>query len=63
MLLPGAPLANPDQRKRFGFDTRSRVVARNIGSYLGEPVFETEEIVAAASSDPQAAGAQPPPAC
>jgi radical SAM superfamily enzyme YgiQ (UPF0313 family) len=45
MLLHGAPLANPDQRTRFGFRTRFRVVARNIGNYTGEPVIETEEMV------------------
>ncbi|MFQ5528412.1 MAG: B12-binding domain-containing radical SAM protein, partial [Thermoanaerobaculia bacterium] len=45
MLLHGAPLANPDQRERFGFKTRFRVVARNVGDYLDEPVVETEEIV------------------
>lgn len=47
MLLHGAPLANPDQRARFGFRTRFRVVARNIGDYTGEPVIETEEMVIA----------------
>lgn len=45
MLLHGAELANPDQRARFGFRTRFRVVARNIGDYTGEPVIETEEMV------------------
>jgi radical SAM superfamily enzyme YgiQ (UPF0313 family) len=47
MLLHGAELANPDQRQRFGFDTRFRVVARNIGNYTGEPVIESEEMVVA----------------
>ena len=47
MLLHGAPLANPDSRRRFGFETRFRVVARNIGDYTGEPVVETEEMVVA----------------
>jgi radical SAM superfamily enzyme YgiQ (UPF0313 family) len=47
MLLHGAELANPDQRERFGFDTRFRVVARNIGDYTGEPVIEVEEMVVA----------------
>jgi radical SAM superfamily enzyme YgiQ (UPF0313 family) len=45
MLLPGAPLSNPDSREKYGFVTRHRVVARNIGDYTGEPVVETEEIV------------------
>ena len=45
MLLHGAPLSNPESRERFGFKTRFRVVARNIGDYLGEPVVETEEMV------------------
>lgn len=45
MLLHGAPLANPDSRAKFGFDTRFRVVARNIGDYLGEPIIEVEEMV------------------
>jgi radical SAM superfamily enzyme YgiQ (UPF0313 family) len=47
MLLHGAELANPDQRAKFGFDTRFRVVARNIGNYTGEPVIEVEEMVVA----------------
>jgi hypothetical protein len=38
-------LSNPDSRERFGFQTRFRVVARNIGDYTGEPVVETEEMV------------------
>jgi radical SAM superfamily enzyme YgiQ (UPF0313 family) len=47
MLLPGAPLASPESRARFSFETRFRVVARNIGNYLGEPVVEVEEMVVA----------------
>lgn len=45
MLLHGAPLSNPESRERFGFKTRFRVVARNIGSYTGQPVVEVEEMV------------------
>jgi hypothetical protein len=46
MLLHGAPLNNPDQRERFRFKTRFRVVARDVGDYgTGEPVIETEEMV------------------
>ncbi len=45
MLLHGAELANPADRERFKFDTRFRVVARNIGDYTGEPVIEIEEMV------------------
>jgi radical SAM superfamily enzyme YgiQ (UPF0313 family) len=45
MLLHGAELANPDKRDEFKFDTRFRVVARNIGDYLGDPVIEVEEMV------------------
>ena len=47
MLLHGAELANPDSRARFGFQTRFRVVARNIGDYTGEPIIEVEEMVVA----------------
>jgi radical SAM superfamily enzyme YgiQ (UPF0313 family) len=47
MLLHGAELANPEARERFRFDTRFRVVARNIGDYTGEPVIEVEEMVVA----------------
>jgi hypothetical protein len=47
MLLHGAELANPDEREKFGFDTRFRVVARNIGDYTGEPIIEVEEMVVA----------------
>jgi radical SAM superfamily enzyme YgiQ (UPF0313 family) len=47
MLLHGASLGNPDQREKFRFDTRFRVVARNIGNYTGEPVVEVEEMVVA----------------
>jgi radical SAM superfamily enzyme YgiQ (UPF0313 family) len=46
MLLHGAPLSNPDQRERFRFKTRYRVVARDVGDNgTGEPVIETEEMV------------------
>jgi radical SAM superfamily enzyme YgiQ (UPF0313 family) len=46
MLLHGAPLSNPDQRERFAFKTRFRVVARDVGDYgTDEPVIETEEMV------------------
>jgi radical SAM superfamily enzyme YgiQ (UPF0313 family) len=47
MLLHGAVLANPDERRQFGFQTRFRVVARNIGDYTDEPVIEVEEMVVA----------------
>lgn len=47
MLLPGAPLSSPESRARFGFETRFRVVARNIGDYHGEPIVEVEEMVVA----------------
>ncbi len=50
MLLHGAPLSNPDSRERFGFKTRFRVVARNIGKYPDEPVIETEEMVVETST-------------
>ncbi len=45
MLLHGAPLSNPESRKKFGLKTMVRVVARDIGNYTGEPVIETEEMV------------------
>jgi radical SAM superfamily enzyme YgiQ (UPF0313 family) len=47
MLLHGAPLANPESREKHQFETRFRVVARNISEYDGEKVIETEEIVVA----------------
>ena len=47
MLLHGAELATPDARRKFRFDTRFRVVARNLGNYIGEPVVEVEEMVVA----------------
>jgi len=45
MLLHGAPLSDPETREKFGFQTRFRVVARNIGDYTGTRVIETEEVV------------------
>ncbi len=45
MLLHGAPLNNPDSRDKWQFNTKFRVVARNIGEYTGTPIVETEEIV------------------
>lgn len=45
MLLHGAPLSDPETREKFGFQTRHRVVARNIGNYTGTRVIETEEVV------------------
>jgi radical SAM superfamily enzyme YgiQ (UPF0313 family) len=47
MLLHGAPLSTPQCRALYRFDTRFRVVARNIGNYLGGPIVEVEEIVVA----------------
>ena len=49
MLLHGAPLANPASRKRFGFQTRHRLVARCLGDYTGQVVAETEEMVVESS--------------
>ncbi len=45
MLLHGAELGNPDQRAKYQFDTRFRVVARNIGEYGTGRVVEVEEMV------------------
>jgi radical SAM superfamily enzyme YgiQ (UPF0313 family) len=45
MLLNGTPLNENENKKRFGFNTKFRVVARNIGNYTGEPVVEIEEVV------------------
>ncbi len=45
MLVHGAPLSNPDSRQQWGFRSRFRIVARNIGNYTGEPVTEVEEVV------------------
>ena len=50
MLLHGAPLCNPESRKQWGFETRFRVVARNIGNYTGEPIVEVEEMVVGTST-------------
>ena len=47
MLLHGAPLADPESRAKFQFDTRFRIVARNIGDYTGQPIIESEEMVVA----------------
>lgn len=47
MLLDGAELSTPESRARFGFETRFRLVARNIGRYAGEDVAEVEEMVLA----------------
>lgn len=45
MLLHGAPLCDPEQRERFAFKTRFRIVARCIGDYGTGHVVETEEMV------------------
>jgi radical SAM superfamily enzyme YgiQ (UPF0313 family) len=50
MLLHGAPLSNPESRQKFGMKTMTRLVARDIGNYTGEPVFETEEMVVSTPS-------------
>ncbi len=50
MLLHGTPMTSRETRKQFEFQTRFRVVARNLGDYTGEPVIETEEIVVATST-------------
>ena len=47
ILEHGAPLSNPEERRRFSYKPHFRVVSRNIGDYgTGEPVIETEEMVA-----------------
>ena len=45
MVLHGAPLSNPESRKKWGLKTQFRVVARNIGNYTGTPIVEVEEMV------------------
>ncbi|HRJ90504.1 MAG TPA: radical SAM protein [Pyrinomonadaceae bacterium] len=45
MLLHGAPLNDPESREKWQFNTKFRVVARNIGRYADEPIVEIEEIV------------------
>ncbi|MGQ0542515.1 MAG: B12-binding domain-containing radical SAM protein [Blastocatellia bacterium] len=45
MLLHGAPLNDPESREKWQFNTKWRVVARNIGKYTDEPIVEIEEIV------------------
>lgn len=52
MLLHGAPLASRESRDRFALETRFRLVARNIGTYLGEVVAEVEEMVVATPDFP-----------
>jgi hypothetical protein len=47
MLLDGAELSTPQSRERFGFETRFRLVARNIGRYVGQEIAEVEEMVVA----------------
>lgn len=45
-LLPGTPIATPEQRERYQFVTRHRVVAYRLGDYgLGRIAVETDEIV------------------
>lgn len=45
MLLHGAPLNERESRERWKFNTKFRVVARNIGRYAESSVVEVEEIV------------------
>jgi len=52
MLLHGAPLASRESRDKFQLETRFRLVARNIGMYMGEPVAEVEEMVVATPDFP-----------
>jgi len=49
MLLHGAPLADPDSRRKFGFKTKHRLVARCLGDYTDDVVAETEEMVVESS--------------
>ncbi|HEB79776.1 MAG TPA: hypothetical protein ENI79_04805 [Rhodospirillales bacterium] len=48
LMLPGADVGRPESRRRFGMDTRYRIMPRSFGIYeiLGEtfPIAETEEI-------------------
>lgn len=44
MMLKGSELEMEESRKKFGFETRFRVLPKNFGVYGGEKVMDIEEI-------------------
>lgn len=52
MLLKGTELETLEQRAKWKFDTRWRVLPKNFGVYEGEKVFDIEEIVVASETLP-----------
>jgi radical SAM superfamily enzyme YgiQ (UPF0313 family) len=47
MMLKGSDLETMESRKMFSFETRFRVLPKNVGVYGGKKVFDIEEIVVA----------------
>lgn len=50
MLLKGTEIASRSAREEFSMMTRFRVVPRQFGTYLGERVFEVEEVCVATNT-------------
>ena len=44
MLLYGTEFQDPAYRKKYGYDTRFRIVPLNFGEYDGERIFDSEEV-------------------
>ncbi|NQU56269.1 MAG: radical SAM protein [Rhodospirillales bacterium] len=44
MLLYGTEFQDPAYRKKYGYDSRFRIVPLNFGEYDGERVFDSEEV-------------------
>jgi radical SAM superfamily enzyme YgiQ (UPF0313 family) len=47
MMLKGSELETAGARRKYGFDTRFRVLPKNYGIYAGEKVFDVDEITVA----------------
>lgn len=45
MMLKGAEFESENERQKFGFKTKYRLVPKNLGIYFGEKVFDTDEII------------------
>ena len=45
MMLKGSELETMEERKKFGFQTKFRLVPKNFGEYFGKKVFDSEEII------------------
>lgn len=50
MLLHGTDYKDPEYRRRWGYETRWRLIPQDFGEYEGERIFDVEEVAVASST-------------